>query len=275
MYTLSLNTAFWLNWIVFVLVLLALLQGYARGFVRQLFDLVIFIVALVGAAYLGLRLGDLMPILSRRLEMFDHPIWGSFIHGMLNGVVWFVLLLIAITIGMELLLKPVVRMIRERNELRIIDRILGSVFGFLRTLLWFLVGMVFILSPLFTNGRAVLERSLLMPLVPLADTLQMEVMNGLGPVQIFTEDGFDQELVAKHAEAITDWLVENGVAEEFSTFIEKGLKNEVFTESDLEKAQTFIQENQVSEDELIDFLRGIGVDPEQIEKAREYFKFEN
>lgn len=275
MYSLPLNTAFWLNWIIVVLVLLALLQGYARGFVRQLIDLVIFIVSIVGAVFLAFRLGDLIPILSRSLEIFEHPIWGTFLHSMLNTVVWFVLLLIALTIGLEILLKPIVRTVRERNELRIIDRILGSVFSFLRTLLWFMIGMIFILSPLIVNGREILNRTLLKPLVPLADTLQTEVMNGLGPVQIFSEDGFDQEVVSEHAEAITDWLVENGIAEEFSDFIEKGLKNEAFTEADLEKAQQFIEENKVTQDELVDFLKGFGVDQDNIEKALEYFKFKN
>ena len=78
MYTLPMNTAFWLNWIIVVLVLLALLQGYARGFVRQLIDLIIFIVSLVGAVFLAFRLGDLIPILSRGLEIFEHPIWTNF-----------------------------------------------------------------------------------------------------------------------------------------------------------------------------------------------------
>ena len=275
MYTLPMNTAFWLNWIIVVLVLLALLQGYARGFVRQLIDLIIFIVSLVGAVFLAFRLGDLIPILSRGLEIFEHPIWGTFLHSMLNTVVWFVLLLIALTIGLEILLKPIVRSVRERNELRIIDRILGSVFSFLRTLLWFLIGMVFILSPLTANGREVLERTLLAPLVPLADTLQIDVVNWLGPVQIFDEEGLDQDVIADHAEAITDWLVDNGIAEEFSDFIEKGLKNETFTETDLEKAQQFIEENNVTQDELVDFLKGIGVDQDNIEKALEYFKFKN
>ena len=275
MYTLPMNTAFWLNWIIVVLVLLALLQGYARGFVRQLIDLIIFIVSLVGAVFLAFRLGDLIPILSRGLEIFEHPIWGTFLHSMLNAVVWFVLLLIALTIGLEILLKPIVRMVRERNELRIIDRILGSIFSFLRTLLWFLIGMIFILSPLTVNGREVLERTLLAPLVPLANTLQVDVVNWLGPVQIFDEEGFDPELIAEHSEAITDWLVENGIAEDFSVFIEKGLKNETFTEADLEQAQHFIEENKVTQDELVDFLKGIGVDQENIDKALEYFKFEN
>ena len=275
MYTLPMNTAFWLNWIIVVLVLLALLQGYARGFVRQLIDLVIFIVSLVGAVFLAFRLGDLIPILSRSLEIFEHPIWGTFLHSMLNAVVWFVLLLIALTIGLEILLKPIVRMVRERNELRIIDRILGSIFSFLRTLLWFLIGMIFILSPLTVNGREVLERTLLAPLVPLANTLQIDVVNWLGPVQIFDEEGLDQDVIADHAEAITDWLVENGIAEEFSDFIEKGLKNETFTETDLEKAQQFIEENNVTQDELVDFLKSIGVDQENIDKALEYFKFKN
>ena len=275
MYTLPMNTAFWLNWIIVVLVLLALLQGYARGFVRQLIDLIIFIVSLVGAVFLAFRLGDLIPILSRGLEIFEHPIWGTFLHSMLNTVVWFVLLLIALTIGLEILLKPIVRSVRERNELRIIDRILGSIFSFLRTLLWFLIGMVFILSPLTANGREVLERTLLAPLVPLANTLQVDVVNWLGPIQIFDEEGLDQELIAEHSEAITDWLVENGIAEDFSVFIEKGLKNETFTETDLEKAQLFIEENKVTQDELVDFLKSIGVDQENIDKALEYFKFKN
>ena len=69
MYTLPMNTAFWLNWIIVVLVLLALLQGYARGFVRQLIDLIIFIVSLVGAVFLAFRLGDLIPILSRAFDL--------------------------------------------------------------------------------------------------------------------------------------------------------------------------------------------------------------
>ena len=275
MYTLPMNTAFWLNWIIVVLVLLALLQGYARGFVRQLIDLIIFIVSLVGAVFLAFRLGDLIPILSRGLEIFEHPIWGTFLHSMLNTVVWFVLLLIALTIGLEILLKPIVRSVRERNELRIIDRILGSIFSFLRTLLWFLIGMVFILSPLMSNGREVLERTLLAPLVPLANTLQVDVVNWLGPIQIFDEEGLDQELIAEHSEAITDWLVENGIAEDFSVFIEKGLKNETFTETDLEKAQLFIEENKVTQDELVDFLKSIGVNQDNIDKALEYFKFKN
>jgi uncharacterized membrane protein required for colicin V production len=275
MYTLPLNTAFWLNWILVVLILLALLQGYARGFVRQLFDLVIFVVSLLGAWFLAFRLGDLLPLLSRNLEIFDHPIWGTFLHNLFNSIVWFVLVLVALTIGLEILLKPIVRMVRERSELRIIDRIMGSVFSFLRTVLWFLLGMVLILSPLITNGRMVMERTLLTPLVPLADTLQTEALKLMGLPQIFREDTLKEDVIADNAKMIAEWLVENGIAEEFSGFIEKGLKQETFTEDDLEKAQAFILENDITQDELIDFLKGIGVDASQIDKALDYFEFED
>ena len=275
MYTLPLNTAFWLNWIIVVLFLLALLQGYARGFVRQLIDLLIFTVALVGASFLAFRLGDLIPMLSRSLEIFDHPIWGIFLHRMLNAVVWFVLLLIALTLGLEFLLKPIVRMVRERSELRIIDRALGSVFSFLKTLVWFLLGMVFIMSPLIINGREILERTLLTPLIPLSDTLQMEVMKLMGPTQIFMDEEGKEDVLSNNAEMITDWLIRNGIEEDFSVIIEKGLKNEAFTEAELAKVQQFIEENEVTQVEIVDFLKGIGVAQEQIEKVLEYIKFKN
>lgn len=273
MYTLPINTSFWLNLIVLVMIVLSLLQGYARGFVRQLFDLVILTVALIGAWFLAFRLGDLLPILARTLEIFDHPIWGTFLHGFLNSVVWFVILLIALTVGLEVLLKPFVRMVRERNELRMIDRILGAVFSFLRTVIVFLLVMAFMLSPLITNGRDVLGNTVLLPLIPIADTLQAEAMKLIGPTEIFSEDGEKQDVISNNAEMITDWLIKNGIAEEFSDFIEKGLKNETYTTEDLHRVQFYIDKHKITKDELVDFLKGIGVDQGQIDKALEIFTF--
>lgn len=275
MYTLPINTALWLNLILVVLVVLALLQGYARGFVRQLFDLVILTVALLGAWFLAFRLGELVPILSRNLGIFEHPIWGTFLHGFLNSVVWFVILLITLTIGLEVLLKPFVRMVRERNELRMIDRLMGSVFSFLRMALMFLLVMTFMLSPLITNGRDVLERTVLLPLIPLADMLQAQAMKLLGPTKIFSEDGEKQDVISDNAGMITKWLIKNGIAEEFSAFIEKGLKNETYTTEDLHRVQFYIDKLKITKDELVDFLKGIGVDQDQIDKALETLKFDN
>ena len=275
MYTLPINTSFWLNLIVLVMVVLALLQGYARGFVRQLFDLVILVVALLGAWFLAFRLGDLLPILARSLEIFDHPIWGTFLHSFLNSIVWFAILLIALTIGLEVLLKPFVRMVRERNELRMIDRILGAVFSFLRTSLMFLLVMAFMLSPLITNGRDVLGNTLLLPLVSTADTLQAEAMKLIGPTVIFSEDGEKQDVISNNAETITNWLIKNGIAEEFSDLIEKGLKNETYTTEDLERVQFYIDKLKITKDELVDFLKGIGVEQDQIDTALETFTFDH
>lgn len=272
MYMIPLNVAMWLNVIVIVLVLIALLHGYARGFIRQLLDLVILIIALLGAWFMAFRLAELVPLVPDRLEIFNHPIWGLLSHNVLNTAVWFVLLLIALTIGLAVLFKPIVRFVRDRHELRMIDRILGSAFSFLKTLVWLLLGMAVFLSPLVANGRAILERTLLTAMVPFADMLQVEGMKMMDPSHIFSEENKQAGLV-DNATRITDWLIKNGIAEEFSVIIEKGLKNETFTQADVQKAQTFILENNISKETLVDFMKSIGIDQAQIDEALLYFKF--
>lgn len=136
------------DWIVVIIVSLSALLSLWRGFVREAFSLaswvVAFIVANLGAIHLADAIGDL--IANRT---------GRYI------VAWSVVFVVVLVVGSftaRLLSKLV-----SASGLGVLDRLLGTVFGFLRGLL-IVMALVFVIREVIPRSeRDLLESSELMP----------------------------------------------------------------------------------------------------------------
>lgn len=124
------------DWVVVCIVGLSTLFAFFRGVIRELIALVAWVLGLVGALLFAPIAGSLLP------EIPGHPA--------LRYVIAFALIVIAALLAGALVAWPLSKAVRAAG-LGFVDRFLGSIFGFVR-------GVVFMLAFVFVAGLTPLPR---------------------------------------------------------------------------------------------------------------------
>jgi membrane protein required for colicin V production len=157
------------DWIVIVIVALSALLSLWRGFVREALSLagwvVAFIAANLGAVYLAEAIGDL--IANRT---------GRYI------VAWS--LLFAVTLVASSLAARLASKLIKVSGLGVLDRMLGSVFGFMRGAL-IVMALVFVIREIVPRSeQSLLDESQLMPHIDVLLSWSMRTFEEFRDVEI-------------------------------------------------------------------------------------------
>lgn len=274
MISFPMNTVIIINIIVCVILLTALLIGYFIGFIRQFFDLVILIVGLIIAWPTSLALSKAVPILTRNLNQFDDILFGQFSYEVSNIFVWFIIILILVSIGLYQIIKPIIKQVKHIKWMKQVDKILGIFIAFIPQLIWILLFMSIVLSPLMANGKSTLEATVLKPLVPVAQYVSDSIVNQVDPYGIVAKVTQNQELNEEDKSNIPVWLEEFGIPEDKVEIVEKFIQEEEFTETDESMIQDYINENEITETTARLFLERFGLTQEEINESIKHFNFQ-
>jgi membrane protein required for colicin V production len=126
------------DWVVVCIVGLSTLFAFFRGVIRELIALIAWVMGVVGALLFAPIVGSMLP------DIPGHPL--------LRYVIAFALIVIAALLLGALVAWPLSKAVRAAG-LGFVDRFLGSIFGFVR-------GIVFMLAFVFVAGLTPLPRML-------------------------------------------------------------------------------------------------------------------
>ena len=273
MISFPINSVFIINSIMVVLLLITLISGYYNGFIKQIVQLIVLIVSILIAWPTSGLLSNSIPILSRDLGYFNDVLFGQFIYEISNSILWFVILFIALFVGLYVIAKPFYKKIRQYAWIKPLDKILGVVIALIPLIIWFLLFMIITLSPIFLNGKSTLEASMLNTLVPVAQSLSDTFVGQVDPYGIVVKLTNQEELTEEDIANIPIWLEEFGVKEESVVIVEKFINEEVFTETDINTVQEYITKNEITEGQARAFLEKFGLAQSEIDAAISEFNF--
>lgn len=274
MLSFPMNSVLIINIIVVLTIVSTLIFGYFKGFIKQFFDLVILVVSLIIAWPTSIALSKSIPILARNLAAFDDALFGQFSYEMSNLFIWFILILILVSIGLYQIVKPIINQVKHVQWMRQVDKILGVFIALIPQLIWILIFMIITISPLIANGKSTLESSILNPLVPVAQYLSDTFGKQVDPYGLVMKVTQSEVLNEEDKENIPLWLEEIGLPEDQLKIVEKFVNKEAFDKEDVSIIQDYLDENKITETQVRLFLDRFGLTQSEIDARISDFTFE-
>lgn len=160
-----------INVMALIILIICVWKGYKDGFALSLYDLVSFVLILFIAYSVAISLASVLPLVPQSVltqltiannELLDMMINVALFY-LINLLVWFLILFIGLKV-LSLLLRQVLKAFKNIPLLGKCNQYLGVFFGIIKTyLLILLMGWVFSL-PVFTNGTAKVNASVIAPI---------------------------------------------------------------------------------------------------------------
>jgi len=274
MISFPMNSVFIINLVVLSLIVISILIGYFTGFVKQFFDLVILIISLFLAFVTSTSIASSVPILSRNLDMFDDVIFGQFSYEISNIFIWFIIVVLLVSIGLHQIVKPLIKQVKHLQWMNQVDKILGIFIALIPTMIWILLFMAVALSPIFVNGKSTLEATALKPLVPIAQYVSDTLIEKVDPYGLVVKITSNEELTDKDKSNIPMWLENFGIPNDKIEIFNKFIRNEEFSKEDLNIIQEYINDNNITEISARSFLNRLGFSQVEIDNSLSNFDFE-
>lgn len=244
------------------------LIGYLRGLIKQLFDLVAIILGLLLAYLFAASLASAYPLLPSNWSIFQVPFIGIFVFKQANMAVWTIIIciltLILVLIARHFVLKVVKSPLSKR-----VNHILGAVYAIIPAMaLIFLISTIIVI-PVFSNGVDIANQTVLKPLVPISNSLINQVYTAVDPDGVFDKLMNNEELTVEDKDSVKTLLVTMGVPEDVSVIAVNAFTGTAPTEADVEVIKTWIEDNNITEDDIRTMLEQLGLSEEEINQILE------
>lgn len=261
---LPMNTVLSLNIASIVVFVLFILNGYSRGFIHQILDLIGFIASFVLAWIFAPQIAESVPLLPSTLEWFNTPIIGNSLFAISNTIVWFVIIMIGVSIVMTFVVKPFAKGIHAIPIAKTVNRLLGAVYGLIPASLIAILATLILTSPLFQNGRSTVESSVLRPFSTLSDALLDGFFNRNQESTLLHKILNGEAITTQDLQEIPSWFTQMGLPESLQVPMEKLINGEPLSTDELAEITTYIEDQQWSTEELVSFLKSFGLNDEQV-----------
>lgn len=202
-----------INISIIIILLINILRCGKKGFVLSLWECVGTVVALILAWNLSPLMGRMFHLVPLSYTPMGDTAFGPLINQSLNRLVWVIVIFVVIKL-LALILKPLIELIGKIPLLKEVNQLIGCVFGGLITMVWCLLAVFALSVPVFEQGEAIVEGTLLKPVkvlsVAFLDSMhqQMQENEILGKV-------LSGEMLSAEDEAIIEqWIIEYHLDEE-------------------------------------------------------------
>lgn len=213
------NSTLILNLILVSILAFYLIRGYTKGFVTQFFGFFSLIVSIVFAWFLYLPFGKLFPVTPKAFVPFQDTILDVFFYEKVNALVWFVILFVIGVIVMRIL-KGVFNVVSKVPGISLANRVLGMVFGFINFVIISYIAIYLLSLPIFSNGNDLINRSLLNTIVKVSDTVSPMIVDKLEVNQILEIFESTEQASVEDVEKMQEYLKKNNISlDEMNEFL--------------------------------------------------------
>ena len=195
-----------INVAIIVVVALCIIVGYTKGLVYEVLSLLSLAVSIF-LAYL------LSPVLAKNLILFrpGDDIALTLISGLINHIIWFVLILVVVNIIFSIILL-FAGFVSKLPLIGPVNRFLGAVMGAFNGFIWVLVISLILSTPLINNGKEVKEGTFIRYINRISDKILLTVSENIDIESI--DEGIKSEDINNIRKTFENWLIEHGVNNE-------------------------------------------------------------
>lgn len=200
----------YLDYIVYGLLIFLIIIGFFKGFLIQALQF-------FGGLFSAFLAYNLAPVIAHSTNFINFEFQlnnfesiNSFINDEAEKIVIFFVLFIVFQILSFFIIRPLFESIGKLPIIGFINKILGAFFGFGLGLIYILIFSALLSSPLFKDGRAIVENSAIINIekfIPQAATKIKEFSSNFDIVDKVLND--KESLTEEEQQQLKDWLLEN------------------------------------------------------------------
>lgn len=241
------------NIILIAFIALMLIYGYFRGFLLQVYGLIVFIVVSIVSWLLAPPLAKVFPLMSHTEAFNVIPRIGPLFQETLNTILWFILIVVALMVA-SLFFKPLLKGITKLPIIKTVNRILGLLLGGLKAVVALLLLMLILGSGFVYNGQKFIDGSLLGQLKPVSASVITAVADKLDSTGLVSKIMLAQPFTDEEVVTLNAWLADQGVATAVVPILSKVLRLEPIPPAELAVLVQWMRDNGISEEDLQNFL---------------------
>lgn len=210
MITIGENEILVVNLVTGLIVFLAIVFGVRKGFLRALLHL----AATFGSIYIAWVISPVMSAHFVLIQDLNQPFGETFLAEMMesyiNQALWFAILILGIRF-LFLILEHLAKGLQKIPVFKEINGLLGGLFGAINGLIYVMVIVFLLYTPLFENGSEIADHCWAQPVSDeIAAALEDSVLPYMN-VKNFSElIENTNELTIEQGEKIAEWLEQNG-----------------------------------------------------------------
>ena len=259
--------------VVFVAMFVVLaLVGYLRGFVSQAYDVLIMVIGYILSLLIAAPLAKAVPLLPSSINFNDVPFFGAALVLIIDKLLWTILIVILTLIVGLVFKKFLIKKVLHYQKKVIADRIGGTVFALIPVgLVGFMLALT-LSAPLFSNGTTILKATVLSPLVPTSSKLVQNYITENPTIKLVDKINTGEPLDDTDVKVIEETLIDMDFPKNVVDVAIKFVKKEEITEVDVETLKTYAQDNNLTEETIVGWVKDLGFTDEQIAEFKEKYK---
>lgn len=241
------------NIVIFAFIALMLIYGFFKGFLLQVFNLLMLIAVCFVSWMISPGMAKTFPLMQANEQFNVIPVIGPIFQQTINTILWFILIVFVLMI-FSLFFKPVIKGIGKLPIIKTVNRILGLLLSGLKAFIILVLVMLILDSGWISNGRDFIDGSILSSLKPVSHAVVSTFTSRLDPSgfvsRIMTGSEFNEDEVL----SLNAWLVEKGIPTDVAPILSKVLRLETVNAIELSELIDWMRLNGISEEDLQNFL---------------------
>lgn len=202
------NYFMFINIGVILILVISVLLAYKNGFVYQALNLVSFVVAFLASMTLAPTLSRYFPLFTDYVSVSD-----AISKTFMNIALWYVIVFVVFKLVLAILL-VVAKIFNKIPLIGGVNKILGALMGVVTGAIWILLLTTLLATPLFSNGKEVINHTIIKPLSEIADKAVVKMGEYIDLDAIGDHLSGDMGQLDNISEAFETWLIENGFTEQ-------------------------------------------------------------
>lgn len=259
--------------VVFVALFIVLaLIGYLRGFVSQAYDVLIMVIGYILSLLIAAPLAKAVPLLPSSINFNDIPFFGAALVLIIDKLLWTILIVILTLIVGFIFKNFLIKNILHYQRKIIVDRIGGAVFALIPVVLIGFVLALTLSAPIFSNGTTILKQTVLSPLAPTSSKLIQNYFTENPTIKLVEKINTGEPLDETDVKVIEETLIDMDFPKNVVDVAIKFVKKEEVTEADVQTLKTYAEENELTEETIVGWVKDLGFTDEQIAELKEMYK---
>jgi uncharacterized membrane protein required for colicin V production len=261
-----------INIVLIAMMLIFALIGYLRGFVSQVYDILVMFIGYLLALLIAPPLADAVRLLPASVNFNEVPFVGAQLVSLIDTILWTIIIVIVAAIIGMIFKRTVIKKILHYKQKILVDRIGGAVFAIIPVVFVGFVLALILSTPLFSNGSTILSATVLSPLAPSTAKIVTTFIDDNPVIGLYDKINDGEELNETDYETLRQTLIDMGFPQNVIDVAMKFVKHETVTDADVQILKTYAQDNNISQETITGWLKDFGFTDAQIEALMEKYK---
>jgi uncharacterized membrane protein required for colicin V production len=251
--TIPISALPYFNFFIIGFIVVMLVYGFFRGFLLQIFSIVMFIAVCFVSWIIAPVLAKALPIMGSSEQFNVLPVIGPIFQLTINTIFWFIIIVFGLMV-LSLFFKPVLKGIGKLPIVKTVNRILGLGLAAFKAFIVLILVSMLLSSGFFTNGQRFVNETALSQIKPVTEMALTAFTKQFDSTGIVSKIMTGQEFNADEVIVLDNWLVSKGVPTDIAPILSKVLRLEAISPADVSKLIAWMRENGISEADIQNFM---------------------